>query len=264
MFTFLSNIFLVQNLTGAPSITPVLWSLPFEFQMYFFLPLLYLWTCHSGKHAAGCIGVLWCLCVAVVIACWRLGIDYSLIRFFPCFLPGVLAFCQRRAPRILPPGVLFAYVAAMALLYPALVGRGANATFLSWLICLGLGMLIPRCSELGWDLAARAGSVIARYSYGIYLVHDPVRHVAFHTLAGLRRRRGRAVLACLPLHRKARHRTGAQPGRALQGLPPAGRSELLKPAAARRSTQTGRNPHGCGPLCIARQLIQTCMFMISW
>jgi peptidoglycan/LPS O-acetylase OafA/YrhL len=185
LFTFLSNLFLIQNITGSPSVTPVLWSLPFEFQMYIFLPLLYLWTQHSGKRAAGCIAGLWCICVALVIAFWRLGFDYNLIRFFPCFLPGVLAFCQRRLPRTLSPGVLFAYVGAMALLYPSLVGRGINATFLSWLICLGLGLLIPRCRELRSELLATIGSVIARYSYGIYLIHDPIRHLAFHTLAGI-------------------------------------------------------------------------------
>lgn len=183
--TFLSNLFLIQNITGSPSVTPVLWSLPFEFQMYFFLPALYLWTQHSGRRGAGRIVLLWGACVALVIAFWRLGVDYNLIRFFPCFLPGVLAFCQRRSPRTWSPGVLFAYVGAMVVLYPSLVGCGINATFLSWLICLGLGLLIPRCREIRSAFLGTAGSVIARYSYGIYLIHDPIRHVAFYTLAGL-------------------------------------------------------------------------------
>ena len=185
VFTFLSNIFLIQNITDSPSITPVLWSLPFEFQMYFFLPLLYMWAQHSGKHASSCIAVLWCSCVALVIAFWRLGFDYNLIRFFPCFLPGVLAFCQRGLPRTFSPGVLLAYVGAMAILYPSLVGRGVNATFLSWLICLGLGILIPRCREIQSGLVGTVSSVIARYSYGIYLIHDPIRYFSFHYLKGI-------------------------------------------------------------------------------
>jgi peptidoglycan/LPS O-acetylase OafA/YrhL len=81
--------------------------------------------------------------------------------------------------------VLLAYVAAMAIMYPSLVGRGVNATFLSWIICLGLGILIPRCREIKSDLVARVGSVIARYSYGIYLVHDPIRYFSFHYLKGI-------------------------------------------------------------------------------
>lgn len=183
--TFLSNIFLIQNITGSPSITPVLWSLPFEFQMYFFLPLLYLWAQGNAPRSFRRIAILWCLCVALVLVFWRLGLDYNLIKFFPCFLPGVLAYSQRNLPRTFPPGVLFAYVAAMAVLYPSLVGRGVNATCLSWLICLGLGLLIPRCRELQSSSVATLGSVIARYSYGIYLVHDPLRYFSFHYLKGL-------------------------------------------------------------------------------
>jgi peptidoglycan/LPS O-acetylase OafA/YrhL len=184
-FTFLSNILLIQNLTGSPDVTRVLWSLPYEFQMYFFLPALYIWSRHSGKYSSGGIVALWCVFVALVMVFWRLGIDFSLIKFFPCFLPGVLAFCQRRSPRSFPPGVLFAYVGAVAFLYPSLVGRGANATVPSWLICLMLGILIPRCREIQSDLVRTVGSVIARYSYGIYLVHDPIRHFSFHYLKGI-------------------------------------------------------------------------------
>lgn len=185
LFTFLSNIFLIQNLTGSANVTPVLWSLPYEFQMYFFLPVLYIWSRCSGKYSSSGIAALWCASVALVLVFWTIGIDFSLIKFFPCFLPGVLAFCQRRLPRSFSPGVLFAYVGAAAILYPSLIGRGANATVLSWLICLVLGILIPRCREIQSGLARTVGSVIARYSYGIYLVHDPLRYFSFHYLKGI-------------------------------------------------------------------------------
>jgi peptidoglycan/LPS O-acetylase OafA/YrhL len=185
LFTFLSNIFLIQNLTGSTNVTPVLWSLPYEFQMYFFLPVLYIWSRCSGKYSSSGIAALWCASVALVLVFWRLGIDFSLIKFFPCFLPGVLAFCQQRLPRSFSPGVLFAYVGAAAIVYPSLVGHGANATVLSWLICLVLGILIPRCREIQSNLVRTVGSVIARYSYGLYLVHDPIRYFSFHYLKGI-------------------------------------------------------------------------------
>ncbi len=183
--TFLSNILLIQNITGAASITPVLWSLPFEFQMYFFLPALYLLSQYSGEHSSRYILVLWCTFVGLVFVFWLLGVDFSLIKFFPCFLPGVLAFCQRRRARSLPPAALLAYVAGVALLYPLIVGHGFSATVFSWLICLMLGMTIPRCAEIKSQLVRTGSNIIARYSYGIYLVHDPIRYFCFHYLKGL-------------------------------------------------------------------------------
>lgn len=183
--TLLSNILLIQNITGSASITPVLWSLPFEFQMYFFLPALYLLSQSSGKQSSRYIVALWCAFVGLVSVFWLLGVDFSLIKFFPCFLPGVLAFCQRRRTRNLPPAVLVAYVGGVALIYPLIVGHGVSATVFSWLICFVLGIIIPRCEEIKSHLVRTGSNIIARYSYGIYLVHDPIRYFCFHYLKGL-------------------------------------------------------------------------------
>lgn len=183
--TILSNLLLIQNLTGSASVTPVLWSLPFEFQMYLLLPALYLLIRHSGRYAGYCVGALWSACVLLVYVFWRLGLDVELIKFFPCFLPGVLAFCQWRAQRRSSPALLFGYVGATAIVYPALVGHGYSATVLSWPICLLLGLIIPRCREVRPQWVRLSGSVIARYSYGIYLVHVPILYFAFHYLKGV-------------------------------------------------------------------------------
>ena len=43
----ISNLLLVQNLTGSASIVGPLWSLPYEIQMYVVLPLLFLWKRRS-------------------------------------------------------------------------------------------------------------------------------------------------------------------------------------------------------------------------
>lgn len=185
VLTILSNLLLIQNLTGSASVTPVLWSLPFEFQMYLFLPALYLLIRHSGRLSWHCVLALWCGCVLLVYLFWRIGLSVELIKFFPCFLPGVLAFCRWRAPRRLSPALLFAYVGLAAVLYPSLVGHGASATVLSWPICLLLGMIIPRCREIRSDWVRLSGSVIARYSYGIYLVHVPILYFSFHYLKGM-------------------------------------------------------------------------------
>ena len=181
----LSNILLLQNITGSVSITPVLWSLPFEVQMYFLLPVLYRSSISWGVYSSFFIGGLWCASIALIYVFWLFELNFSLIKFLPCFLPGILAFCQRELPRMHSPIVLFAYVGAMSIVYPALVGREINATVLSWIICLFLGLLIPRCQEIQSTTLAACGRVIARYSYGIYLIHDPVRYLSFHYIKGI-------------------------------------------------------------------------------
>jgi peptidoglycan/LPS O-acetylase OafA/YrhL len=183
--TFLSNLFLVQNLTDGISITPVLWSLPFEFQMYLFLPGLFWLTGARGRYAWRWILALWFFSVGLVFVFWLLGLDVYLIKFFPCFLPGVLAYCLRDVPRRYPPAVLFGYVGLAAIVYPSLVGLGCSATVVAWILCLMLGALIPRCREVGKAWLQIVGSVVARYSYGIYLVHVPVIYLAFHYFSGL-------------------------------------------------------------------------------
>jgi len=47
-----SNLLLVQNLTQVKSIVNVLWSLPFELQMYAFLPFLFLWIRRNSPQGA--------------------------------------------------------------------------------------------------------------------------------------------------------------------------------------------------------------------
>ena len=41
---FFSNIFLIQNFIQTESIPRVLWSLPYEIQMYFFLPFIFMFV----------------------------------------------------------------------------------------------------------------------------------------------------------------------------------------------------------------------------
>jgi peptidoglycan/LPS O-acetylase OafA/YrhL len=180
--TVLSNLLLIQNLTEHDSIPPVLWSLPFELQMYLFLPALYMLVSLSGRIAPYCIGALWLAMVLVIFGVWRLGWNTSLVMFFPCFLPGVLAFCLRNRSRTLTPVVLFLFVGVLAIVFPWTVAHGVKATMLSWPICLTLGLLIPHCREIESVRLRRLSEVIARYSYGIYLVHVPMVNVSFHYL----------------------------------------------------------------------------------
>jgi peptidoglycan/LPS O-acetylase OafA/YrhL len=181
---FISNLLLVQNITGAPSNPAPLWSLPFEIQMYLVLPALY-GLCRR-RNAAMLVALLWIASVLVVVGASRTAANYHLLKYVPCFLPGVLAFVlisrTERGPRF-GWGTLFAYVAIAAMAFPVVVAKGAEETPLLWLICLGLGLLIPQCRQLGTSWLAAAAKTVATYSYGIYLVHSTCLDIAFGKLA---------------------------------------------------------------------------------
>jgi peptidoglycan/LPS O-acetylase OafA/YrhL len=166
-WTVLSNLLLVQNVTGHPSAIPPMWSLPYEVQMYLVMPALFAWT-----RARGPLRVMQLLAVAIVAltAAQALSGGWRLLQFLPCFLPGVLAAVlpQRRAHS---PTLLFGIVAVGAVAIPALVAVGAPEVPLLWGLCLALGFAIPACREIASGALARGAHTVATYSYSIYLTH---------------------------------------------------------------------------------------------
>lgn len=72
------------------------------------------------------------------------------------------------------------FVVIVAMVYPYLVAQGVSETLLAWPVCLGLGFLLPICNEVRSGVFRRLGRLIAKYSYGIYLVHGPCIAFTFH------------------------------------------------------------------------------------
>lgn len=163
-----SNLLLVQNLTGHDSGPAALWSLPYEVQMYLFLPALYVMTKTDRPMLR--LGLVWVM--AVSLAVLALAADIPALRFIPCFLPGVLAFVlMRRVEGRLSPFVLFAVVGAGVVAVPALAASGVPEIPMWWPFCLALGFTIPFCRQITGGRVARCAKVVATYSYGIYLTH---------------------------------------------------------------------------------------------
>ncbi len=180
-----SNLLLVQNVTGDASLPEPLWSLPYEVQMYLLLPLIFGWTeTLPTRRASWCVALLWAGAVAAVLALWGLGLNYHLIKYWPCFLPGILAFTLQRQPGRLAPFWLFGYLALAAVAFPAIVAQGVPENAALWGVCLGLGLAIALCREVQGGVLAKGAAVIARYSYGIYLVHLPVLVYVFDPARG--------------------------------------------------------------------------------
>jgi peptidoglycan/LPS O-acetylase OafA/YrhL len=188
--TLVSNLALVQNFTGRNDLLSPLWTLPIEVQMYLTLPACFLFARGSGKPLVGLFVVS--LVVAqvqlsdsgLVPVLWRL----NTLALVPCFLSGVITYALlRRAPTPkLPsrlwPLVLGACVVAGCLLPPA----GDRVNWPVWIFCLVLGLVIPFVSNIGPGRLATASATIAKYSYGIYLLHVPalwIGLVAFRWLS---------------------------------------------------------------------------------
>ena len=204
---FLSNVALMQNVTGNASTLGVLWSLPFEVQMYAMLPLLFLWLRHGGTVRAAALG--WALASGIAIAeYWVRGatnIDEGLLtRYFPCFFGGLLAWRSLRVSRNRWPGWLWPVcVASLVLGYRllwlvrdfgpgVLLGRVRLSTAIvgmwwpGWVevlvegaFCALVGLAIPCFREIQWTWLKTVSKRVAQYSYGIYLSHPIAIWICF-------------------------------------------------------------------------------------
>jgi peptidoglycan/LPS O-acetylase OafA/YrhL len=208
--TFFSNIFLTQNLTHSYSILSVLWSLPFEMQMYFLLPVLYLLLTRFPSLKVAFF--IWLLAIAVASAEWALqhgnaNILFLVTPYVPCFLAGVFAWrIMATKPKrlsgflwivfLLLLVVAFRAVDVLRVYGPAALGalQGAVRTdhqiwwphyldlVRNWAFCSATGVALPffRQIRIGWLNGLSRN--VALYSYGIYVAHLPVMWLCFDLL----------------------------------------------------------------------------------
>ena len=101
----LSNLLLIQNLTKSGSVLGPLWSLPYEMQMYLFLPLLFV-LLRLSKNLWRFI-LFEILSVAVAIFSFSHSWIPDFVLYVPCFLPGVLAYLLMRRGRAKLPSFLW-------------------------------------------------------------------------------------------------------------------------------------------------------------
>jgi peptidoglycan/LPS O-acetylase OafA/YrhL len=161
-----ANLLLVQNFTHSKPIVNVLWSLPYELQMYLLLPFLYLW---SRKRQ-----IFWPLIIFWVICIYPFSIQpnihglsrFGLINFIPNFLGGVIAFTLPQVPRIK------SYWWPIFILLLVFLFTISSATITGYVLCLALGLLIPSFAEISTPWLRVASHNIATYSYGVYLSHQ--------------------------------------------------------------------------------------------
>jgi peptidoglycan/LPS O-acetylase OafA/YrhL len=164
-----SNLFLVQNFSGRVSILGPMWSLPFEMDMYVFLPWLYLLL--RPNRSIRRITLVWIIAVACNLFYLRYTNNPSFLGFVPCFLAGVLAYqLQRSTYTRRLPAFLWPLVVAMLAAFFLVDGPGEHWVK-KWTTCLFLGLAVPFFSRISASWLVAASHFIAKYSYGIYLTH---------------------------------------------------------------------------------------------
>ncbi|MGD0939329.1 MAG: acyltransferase [Terracidiphilus sp.] len=193
----LANLLLIQNLLrgrGVPSVIGPLWSLPWEVQMYLVLPIFFIVLRRFER--VGTVFAIWfgsALLAVVGSQPWAHHLEWT--TFPPLFIAGMVAYRlliwqsklgQRFAlPAWLWPG----FVLSLFVVAPLLIGGSEMDTPAAAIIkscnCFLLGIAIPFFRELtaGWIVGA--AQQIAKYSYGIYLLHVPAILFCFRFFPGL-------------------------------------------------------------------------------
>ena len=158
----LANLMLAQNLVGLPPILNVLWSLPYEVQMYLALPFLFMLVRRRGPWASF---LLWGLSVVMLLTVRIKGM--GLLIYVPCFLGGVVGYQLWRSTRFqLPPFLWF-----VTILIAIAVRLTLPLRLAAWCASLFLGVAIPQFRQFQTSLVRRPSLFVAKYSYGIYLSH---------------------------------------------------------------------------------------------
>lgn len=180
----LANLLLVQNVTRAfPSIVGPLWSLPWEVQMYLVLPLFFLLLRRFSTLRV--IFAIWTVTAVLAVASTLPGVPRAFhgAVFPPMFVSGMVAYKlllrqsaakQRgRLPGWAWPLLVIGLFALKNWLagshsFESPFGAGVDSC-----ICLALALGIPAFAELHQGWIAHPAQKIAKYSYGVYLLHVP-------------------------------------------------------------------------------------------
>ena len=234
-----SNFALTQNLTYSESILGPLWSLPYELQMYLFLPAVF-WLVDRARSVRSALG-LWILGVLSALVQPEIAGRLDVAQYAPCFLAGAVAYALgRRFEARLPFSALPLGLAALLAAYVALAGRSGEVhpRWVGWALCLAVGTLLPFVTELRSRWPRAAFREIAKYSYGVYLFHMIALWIGFNRLGrepfALQCAAALSLLVLLPV---AGHHLVEKPGIA------AG-ARLARRLATRRSAASA--VHGSG------------------
>jgi peptidoglycan/LPS O-acetylase OafA/YrhL len=178
----IANLFLVQNISMRTSLLGPIWSLPYELQMYLFLPWLFLFLIPRASKWR--VAAIWFVSVCFALLVMRYRPNPSLLLFLPCFLPGAIAYQLQRTVRPRLPAHLWPFM----VLIPAalfLCAKPGMNWLEKWVTCLFISLAIPMFRQISHRWLVAPAHWIAKYSYGVYLTHFFSIWFAFERLGKL-------------------------------------------------------------------------------
>ena len=174
----LSNLLLIQNLWQRPNIVGVLWSLPLELEMYVLLPALFIFA--RRESAVWPFILFWTFACFAAVATYGKDFGNGLYAVIPHFLPGVMAYIAfKHRKAVLPAWSFVAFLLVLLVCFEYVPGVKQG-----WLVCLIVGLTLPSFIDFRESLFTRLSHEIAKYSYGIYLLHPFATYIGFHMLWG--------------------------------------------------------------------------------
>jgi peptidoglycan/LPS O-acetylase OafA/YrhL len=186
----LVNLALVQNIVRYPNIEMPLWSLPWEVQMYVLLPAFYLLMKEYDRAVVPIAMWVGATALAIAFTAFDFPRAFHGMIFPPMFIGGMIAYrllgpaCAKLPSFLWPLAILVLMVLRCVLLDGVLIDTARNATVNS-VTCLLVGLGIPFFAEVQSHWLRWGAHQLAKYSYGIYLLHIPSLALMFNHFPSL-------------------------------------------------------------------------------
>jgi peptidoglycan/LPS O-acetylase OafA/YrhL len=178
-----SNLLLTMNITDSlPAVGP-LWSLPYEVQMYLFLPFIYF----AAKRIRNPLAILgggffiWFVDNQIYK---RTGFP-DLLAYAPWFFMGTAAYFLWGRRRFSTGYYYLSLVLLIAIPFAWWKTVGEyKAGWVEWSVGIAFSLLLAMFHETESHWLRHASHYIAKYSYGVYLTHGTILWFTVEKLAG--------------------------------------------------------------------------------
>jgi peptidoglycan/LPS O-acetylase OafA/YrhL len=174
----LNCLLLQEGLTNVGIIYGVTWSLAPEMYMYVLLPCLFFYA-RSVRKVWPLLPIFALVCLVDYRIPGASGNHFAVL--IPDFLGGIIAYVGFMSRRpTLPAWTLVPIVAVLFAGYMHVHHWRAD-----WLACLLLGLVLPSIQQIEWKPLLAVSHTVAKYSYGIYLLHLMAIAVGIYVLSDL-------------------------------------------------------------------------------